>query len=364
MKLEKKAYLVVFWAVIAAWPLAWLSPVADLEQRSKATFPAHWDSLQNLPASFDRYFNDHFPLRNAYYRLFSNFKTQVLQSSPKPGSALMGRDGWLFYTGENVINNYLGKDTLDAPALAALETNMRDNADWCAQHGIVYLVVICPNTHTVYEEYLPDGIGTPYRPGRTDQVVDRLMGMPGLHLLDLRPVMLSARQNNPDPPIYKKHDSHWSALGAYLAHQQVLQHLPDSMKLPAYVKHGFIVGTATAPLGDLARSLGLDHWRELSYDIRPGFASTVQEDTLAAADLSSASSLRVFKTHDDSLYLNALIFMDSYGIELRHILRHAFHESTFVWDHHFDKDLLLKTKPDIVIHSFVERYLDHMMWKR
>jgi hypothetical protein len=53
----------------------------------------------------------------------------------------------------------------------------------------------------------------------------------------------------------------------------------------------------------------------------------------------------------------AVVFRDSFGIALAPFLAEYFGKSVFVWDRRFDRELVAREKPSVVIYEVVERAL-------
>jgi len=62
----------------------------------------------------------------------------------------------------------------------------------------------------------------------------------------------------------------------------------------------------------------------------------------------------LFSTGDQSLP-RALVFHDSFSIELQPLLAEHFEEILFVWDYQFNLETIDKFKPDVVMTIVVER---------
>ncbi len=94
------------------------------------------------------------------------------EASSRP-DVMIGRDGWLFFTGKQMIENYRGVKTFTPGELQNWQTLLEKRRDWLARRGIKYLCVIPPDKHSIYPEYLPawmtkvqaaDQVGSVLRP--------------------------------------------------------------------------------------------------------------------------------------------------------------------------------------------------------
>ncbi len=201
-----------------------------------------------LPKKVDDYLRDHFGLRQALITAHRELTKPMLGFGND--SVLVGRDGRMFYLGDNAVRQSAGllvrdrgvADTLDF--LAAMNDDLK-------RRGIRFLVASPPNAATVYQNDLPDWAQASGRRTEYDLFVEGLAEK-GVKTVDLRPVMAAAK---PEGPIYYRHDSHWTSRGALAALNAIVEadgH-PDwrldqaSVLAPVSVRKG----------GDLARMLGV-----------------------------------------------------------------------------------------------------------
>ncbi len=202
-----------------------------------------------LPAELDAYFRDHFGLRQALIRAHKELTKPMLRMGD--ASVLVGRDGRMFYLGEEAVRQSAGLVLRDQRVADTLDLIAAMNDD-LAPRGIRFLVASPPNAATVYQDDLPDWAQNRGRPTEYDQFLEGLAAK-GVKSVDLRPVMEKARASG---PVYFRHDTHWTPRGALVAYNAVVEadRHPDWRLDP---------GTALAPPsarrgGDLARLLGVE----------------------------------------------------------------------------------------------------------
>ncbi|MCX6951178.1 MAG: hypothetical protein NTV51_03195, partial [Verrucomicrobia bacterium] len=124
---------------------------------------------------------------------------------------VVGRNDWLFYSGEMTVQDLLGRDRMNEEELSAWRRAIEGRRAWWRERGAEYLLVLVPNKSTIYPELLPAFLRTQIRPGKLDQVVDyfRAKASP-VPLLDLRAALRTAKARN---TVYWPTDSHWNAEG-------------------------------------------------------------------------------------------------------------------------------------------------------
>jgi alginate O-acetyltransferase complex protein AlgJ len=201
-----------------------------------------------LPKALDAYLQDHFGLRSAMIRAHKDLTKAVLGLSSN--DVLFGRDGRMFYLGEEAVRQSAGLVVRDERVSDAVDLIGGMNAN-LAGRGVRFLVASPPNAATVYQDDLPDWARNSGKETEYDLFLAGLAGR-GVKAIDLRPVMAAARGHG---PAYYRHDSHWTPRGALAAFNAVVEAdgRSDWRLEPANV-----LGAPTSRKGgDLARLLGV-----------------------------------------------------------------------------------------------------------
>jgi hypothetical protein len=270
---------------------------------------------------------------------------------------IIGKDGWLYYTGEkimDIMDDYHGKIKMkdDEMEIARVYFNLLDK--FIESKGAKFFIAVCPNPQTIYPEYLPDyekyNMGNP---SLLDQYIDYFRRHNGPDIIDLRPVLLDAR-NSPDRVLYYSNDSHWNYLGAGIAFGELISRINESgiaVQIPPYS-----LQRGAEYEGDLARMIA---------------AETVPKSASYNFVFSPEVSVQVNSNWEDQVYnqvsnakngIKTVLLGDSYSIQWRHLLGASFAVS------HIEQGTANSRKPDIgrkmeeyapdiVIYEFVERGL-------
>jgi hypothetical protein len=164
---------------------------------------------------------DRFGGRDALIALHHFAKTVIFGVSPVP-NVLIGRDGWLFFLGEDgksIDRDYRGVIPYppDEPMRVAAELKRRH--DYLAARGIAYVVAIVPDKSTIYPEYLPSWVTHVQGGTGLDRFYSALHEYPDLKVLDLRPALIEAKARERQ---YFKTDSHWNYLGATTGYELLI----------------------------------------------------------------------------------------------------------------------------------------------
>jgi hypothetical protein len=160
-------------------------------------------------AGYESWLNDHFPLRGTLIRWHATIWHLWLGA---PGSnVVVGRDNWLFYTGDSTIEDWVGRDRMSGAELENWRRAAEGRQAWLRQRGIQYLLVFVPNKSTVYPEKLPFLLRAQRRPGKFDQILGYLRSQnSSVRVLDLRKALVSGKAREVN---YWPTDSHWNAHG-------------------------------------------------------------------------------------------------------------------------------------------------------
>lgn len=258
------------------------------ENRALAQRPAFsfgdWGAVRAFPKRYEEYFNDHFGFRNWLVRLGSLIKVKYLKVSSMP-AAIIGKKGWFFLHSENAydgvsINDYRGLDTLSPQQLETIKHNIGIQTLWLARQGIKYYILIAPNKHSIYPEYMPDSIQVVRRRTRYDQIIDCLKESNlDSRLIDVRDLL---RQAKAYYPVYYKTDHHWNRFGAFVAVQALVGALSENFEglEPLKLSHYKVTVERTNGIGNLARILAMvdeledrEVWLKLDPSAVPDYAA-------------------------------------------------------------------------------------------
>jgi alginate O-acetyltransferase complex protein AlgJ len=299
-----------------------------------------WETFPDYPKNFERYFNDRFGGRNLLVRTNNCLQVQWFKVSPVK-SVLVGKEGWLFYTLDKGLNDYRGLAHFSPEHLETIRRNILKQTSWLRERGITYLILIAPNKHTVYPEYLPDGITRVNRKTRLDQILEYLTGDEKSVFIDVRKELDEGKNKR---FVYSKTDTHWNPYGAFLAYQKTMNVLTHNIPqaVPLAVSDFSVSVTPNQGLGDLAVMLSLNGSLE------------DQEVRLELKSDSPPPPQKISK---------AVIFHDSFISSIKPFLEYHFDQMILQpWgEKGFDYLLIEKEKPQVVLFEITERRLDVLL---
>lgn len=380
----KTTGIVTDWLIIALFSVLLCVPLvlavtgpnrvySQTEKRFLAKFPefrAVGDDITALTRAIDTYYQDHFGLREFLIHRYHREVNKRFATASAP-DVVTGKDGWLFYSGERVLEDLIGQHPLHREQLALLAARIRDTRTWLSQKGIGFLPMVAPDKQSIYPEYLPDHYQQAKGTTRLDQVVAFLNRDPATAILDLRPVLL---RNKGESRLYDKTDTHWNQLGAYCGYREVLRVVAEQFPGEDLQAH-FSVGARWRedPSGDLAQLSGRgDTLREKRPEVIAWFQAEEQGLSLFLQQLFSLEQLDPLLTVRQGKKLRVLVLHDSFMNPMKPFLSESFGEVLYIWKY-FDQNIenflnrevmdkaVAEFKPDLVIDEVVERHLDWLI---
>lgn len=328
-------------AVFSALVYMGVTDVSGVQWEEKKTLTARpvFDSINvgKFIREFDSFFVDRLWFRPALIRAHTLLELKLFQTSPA-AKVIVGKDGWLYYRSElegdgNTIADYEGRVPFTAKELALIKTNIKTNASWCKQRGILLFVIIVPNKETVYSEFLPAYIRSG-GPGRREQLM-RYLQNSDLPVLDLTDALMNGKKNH---ELYYRGGTHWNQYGAFLgyraASEWISHEFPALRPLPLSAFH-----VAVDEHSATDHWFGLKENREIRLTLKEPIAST--------------------KTT-----LSAIAFRDSYIKECSHFYTYHFNPFVQLSNRAFNQQSIAAQQPDIVIWEMVERSIDILLYMK
>jgi alginate O-acetyltransferase complex protein AlgJ len=212
-----------------------------------------------LSKQIDAYLQDHFGLRQVMIRLHKDLTKPMLGFGND--SVLIGRDGRMFYLGEEAVRQSAGLIFRDQRVADTADLLVSINAALKVR-GIRFLVASPPNSATIYQDDLPQWARNRRRQTEYGALIENLASR-DVRAIDLRPTLRAAQAEG---PAYYMHDTHWTPRGALAAFNAVAE-------ADAHADWRIDAKSALGPLtnrkgGDLARMFGVqDSVSEQSEDL-------------------------------------------------------------------------------------------------
>jgi len=330
-----------------------------------------WTELTRMPSVVTVWFDDYLPFRRLMIGLLADGKYRLFHETIDSRQVIAGKNGWL-YLGNTYHN-------LTVPGSAAEMTALEDSLlevrkQLTAVHCRFYVLIV-PDKHLVYPEYLPSWLARLTPPQSAATVADDLQRL-GIKVFRAAPWLLEAKQKWGEL-LFQKTDSHWSALGAYCAYAELMNLIRADW--PG-VKTISLAGTKLIPprgVYNLQQMAGL----RLNLHDFAAVTPALEGNPLTVVDLgtlqtvSASSDFRVrynknllVKNPAAPSPLRVLVLKDSFSEALSPWLNHSFQEVAYVnfiltSRSHF-ASLVAEFKPNLVIFETVEQNLFQVAWRR
>lgn len=278
-------------------------------------------------------------------------------------SVLVGKENWLFYKKDNCIQDYRGGYVLDEEELEQYRVAAEALSANLQERGIELCIMITPNKEEVMGDlYLPEKVKVKQEESRAEQIVAYLKENTEIPIVYSKNVICEYRDKGMQ--VWKKYDTHWNKLGAYVATQEVLQQIGKE----AVLLENLSIEHSGQTSGDLANMIGMgsrynDDW---DYNIE-GYKEDVRTElieNIPQSNLSYAKFEANTQTGDKIMCIG-----DSFLGYMEPFIAANYEFSIFVHrDNYgsFEEDLITKEKPDVVVFQTAERFItyfdDAMLW--
>jgi hypothetical protein len=328
-------------------------------------FPMTSDALKTFPRKFEAYYNDHFRLRDAFIRGHNRLKIKLLKESPQR-DVLMGRDGWLFFRRNNLLEDFFALEPFTEGDLSGLQHLLEAKRDWLSSQGIPYFLVVAPNKQSIYPEQMPQTYYRSRGPSRLDQLLDHMRTQSDVNMVDLREDLLAGKTSE---QVYFRTDTHWNEIGAFIAYRSIMDAIRRATNDDRLVPHSLKDYQRVESIrkgGDLTKMLGFTDETQERYDrLEPLFLRCAQKKELP--DYMG----RAWKPFPEPVAftcstarLDLVMLHDSFGRWLRPYMAENFRKSVFVWQHQLPMDvfkkIVMQEKPDVVVEEIVERMVYYL----
>jgi len=369
----QRALITIFFIVIFGPSLKMIFEdrtfISVAEKRSLAelpSFPENFSQIQGFFPKVDTYLSDHFGFREW---MVSRYQVEVgkrFKDASSVTEVLKGLDNWYFFTGNEMLKDFTGRDLKNSDDLKRWIDSFREKKKWLEERGIRYLFLVPPNKISVYSEFVGEQWVKNRGMSKLAQIKSSLTAADSSSFLDLTPALL--KENHLDI-LYYKSDTHWTSYGAFLAYQAIADTIESMFPGVRFKRDFAMTPTITrrcevknSNCGDLTGML-LDYESfEESYREFLPFPRCAQKQPLTyeLSNLTKSHNQSYFQTSCQHGQLKAVVFRDSFFGDLEPYFSENFKEVIYLWkgyDQNNIKELLSTFEPDIIIEEQVERVL-------
>ncbi|MCI9589673.1 MAG: alginate O-acetyltransferase [Lachnospiraceae bacterium] len=353
-----KKLMVIIFVLFLAVPGLWITVegltgnaevFSDAEQRMLTEFPSEitWDNLDSFADQVEDYINDHAPYRDELVAFNAGLDYHLFHATDTP-SVILGKNGWLFYAGQNSAEDFrgLGGRTEEWHQEVAALVNAV-NAGLEAQ-GIEFIILLAPNKERIYQEYMPDYMEIVNEKNRLDVLADYLRESTSVPVVYPKECF-----EDKSYQWYYKTDTHWNNAGGFLAGQELIEALGGTVTDISEVD----VTYTPRGTGDLVRMAHLpsedfDETEALVNGYLPETELTMVEDT------GYYPTLKFYTSKNAPDPRHVVIYRDSFTDAINATMSRYFARvDTYWWDSGAEAKMG-EEKPDVVVYEILERYID------
>jgi hypothetical protein len=244
----------------------------------------------------------------------------------------------------------------------------RQRRDWLARRGIDYIIVLTPEKHSVYSEFLPDVWRHSFKSSAAELLAKQLRADPGMNVLVLRDVLSASAVGRTGPTnecfLYFRTDTHWNDEGAYLAYRALMERMAQRRpEMRPMEREQFEHQKINSFTGDLCRMLHLPGDRREPHEQwslrQPGAVHLDEHLPLNPRWHSPAYIPPQIWGRCDSRLPRAVLLHDSFAGQLwLPLLAEHFDRLGYAPTAALDPQTIEAVRPQIVIQQIVERKIN------
>jgi hypothetical protein len=343
-----------------------VKPVTSNENRALAGFPEpDTCDIDKIPLYLENYLVDRLGTRNNMIRFYNQLNIFVFKSSPSGIKAFIGKNNWLFFSGEE-LRTYTGTELFKENELEEFKTEMLRRQKIIASYNARLLIAIVPNKATIYPEYMPEHLVKSDHYGYGRQM-HQYLKKNGLPVVDLYTAL---EQSKGACDLYFKTDNHWNDLGAFVACNSIVRELKlDLPGLELLDTSEYPIRPSKESAGDVAKMLSIeDETTDMNYSPTPakGYKSKLndQKKYEVIKDFPYPSEYEQVYIQSDTTLPNILLIRDSFGKRLIPYLAERSRNCTAIfdsWHYGLNEAIIKDSKPDVVIYLILESQLKNVM---
>lgn len=323
------------------------------ENRTLAEKPdfllSEWDEY---PARYEEYYNDNIPYKSKFIWL-NQIINYTLFDTAENDKCLLGKEEWLFFKGDNTIEDYQG--TLkysDEQLMSIVEQIMRVD-EYYKTKGIEFVLFIAPNKESIYGEYLPDKYVQFNDNTRANQLYDYLVNNTSVQVIFPKEEL---RGYKDEYELYYKYDTHWNDIGAYVSAAYMGQCLRNNVLKP--IENTTVINNGMH-IGDLATMLNLTSYFYDEPELKVDNVSNVNVETVYSIPHSIVFNEKYISDNQNGKKI--YIIGDSFSAQLAKYAKYNYTECTVIHRNEYKAGTVEDEGVDVVVCEFVERYIDQMV---
>lgn len=342
--------------------------VSETEARKLAGKPISPFYTAEFRTETENYINDNIGLRGGLLKLRAMLSLNLYGTSTESlsqGKVVEGKNGFYFCTLDHNLEITTGGYPMTDEILKNIAKTQQTISDHYKVKGIDYVLVLTPSKVSAYPEYLNGD----YTVGTTviDIVYDYLKEHTDVKVVNAKNNVIAHKDEG---MLFWKTDTHFTQLGAYYEYEAIANVL-ESENICDIRKFDISTDGTQDVSGEFSRMLGVDGilgteiaetvtWENTSELIKNGEYQEKLYDISIKNGMNSKYTVDIYRNSSvDAPRL--LIYGDSQFMKARQIpelLSESFSEVVMTRLRYFSDELEGEAKPDVVVFTMVERYLE------
>lgn len=315
-----------------------------------------FDSAKVFLKQLDAYIKDQIPGRNSIVVMNNLIEYSLFRQLLNNRNVHFGRDGWMFFIGDNCRENYENRTPLTQEQLEAMRKVLVSRHEWLKERGIKFYLVFPPMAYFVYEEKVGPRLWRYNQKTKLEQLLEYLRINTDLNIIDIYNPLMEAKKKYPIR-LYYKDNTHWNFFGSYVAYRAMIQYIIkdfDNMEAPLPLNK--INWTEYKEYySDFFKLVGIYKYYKYN-EVMPVIDNEPVPDTIMPKYpelVSPVYPFTVINRHKKDKP-NMLLYGDSFsGYQLTY-LAYNFFNSTYLWTPLFYPTIIEKERPDIVIQEMAD----------
>jgi len=287
-------------------------------------------------------------------------KNDVFGVSPLPEKVVIGKEDWLFLADYGAMDDCRNARPFSQQQLDKIQQHLKGIALTLHSSGIEFYVVVVPDKHTIYPEFLPDQVQKLRDTSRLQQLQTYLQGEKSFQFLNLTDTLLASKKYG---QLYFKNESHWNDLGTFIGYQKILKMIQrDFHEVQVLNMSECRIEYGEEQDLDLMKLLGESTlYSEPTKRIYPPENNKIErvESVTAIPPAKRFNANYAFRMINPEVgYPNVLVYRDSFFGSMIPFFEKSFAQSTFIWTNNVDLEYAKDQSIQLVLIEIAERHID------
>lgn len=345
-------FLSVFFMLLFI-PMSYISDAQKSEQENrnlaiKPSLSRLYENAYNYGSKFEQWYNDRFFGRDILLDAYSYFMSYL--KTRGNDRVLIGKDGWLFYKGNNSLRNFQNLDLFTEDELQKAVKYLSDINNWAKVNGKDFYYMICPDKNKVYGEYISyiNKLNLDEK-SRANQLISYLRKHTDVKVVYPYKALHDAKKQG---LLYWKNDTHWNKFGAYIGYIELMSEIIKDNNVHIVEYNGF--NSSKRFKGDLTNMMK-NHKEDKTSYVEP----IILNNTKCDKDTNQRNDVLCI---NQKLTTNLYIYRDSFATNLSPYLNNTFGNVKYFWRYNITKEDLIniKNNADIIVLEQVERFIPQL----